>query len=325
VARPIRVNIEGGYYHVINRGRNRMKIFRSSGDYKDFLILLGQCFDQYQAEVVAYCLMSNHYHLLIHTPHANLPAFMRQLNGVYTQDFNRKYHCDGTLFRGRYKAIVVQEEFYLMRVIRYIHYNPVKAGLVKGLAQYAFSSHQDYVKGRSQYGWLKYQDVMEREWMEGKKGLKGYKPFMKQKDDKEIESFYRAKKIGSILGENDYKDEIAQRYIHNQRYYGGEIPEQRRVLQQGIAERIEKMVSEEYKVDMRELRRARRGVEHEGRKVAIRLMRERAGLECREIANRFGIGNARSVSEYCRRVRLKCEASRKFAERYKSLEGKFAS
>lgn len=175
-----------------------MNIFRNRRDYKEFLRLIAKCYDQCQVNVVAYCLMSNHYHLLLCTPHANLSEYMRQLNGVYTQIYNRSYRQDGSLFRGRYKAIVIQEELYLMRVIRYIHLNPMKAGIVKKLHDYEWSSHNSYIDGSRKNRWLNDHEVVRREWMKGKKGLDGYKLFMKQENDEEVEEFYKAKKAGHL-------------------------------------------------------------------------------------------------------------------------------
>ena len=319
MARPIRINIEGGYYHVIDRGRNKMKIFRHEKDYKEFLRLLGECCDQYHVYVLAYCLMSNHYHLLICTSNANLPEFMRQLNGVYTQIFNRKYHSDGSLFRGRYKAIVVQEEFYLMRVIRYIHLNPKKVGLEKKSGGYNFSSHKDYTNNSSEHRWLKINDIIDREWVAGKRGIAAYKQFMMQKDDEELENFYKAKKKAYILGEKDYADKIHQTYIHGKRYYDREIPEEWKIKQKKIAGNIEQRVLKEYGMKMEELFRSIRGKDNEARKVAIKLIRDKTGISCKEIAKRYCVGNPRSISEYSRRVRMKCLSDKEFNRRYQKI------
>jgi len=320
MARPIRINFEGAYYHVVNRGRGRMNIFRNHRDYKDFLRLMAECCDQYQVSVVAYCLMSNHYHLLLHTPHANLSAYMRQLNGVYTQAFNRRYRQDGSLFRGRYKAVIVQEEFYLMRVIRYIHLNPKKAEIVRKPEDYEWASHKEYLKVNRSKRWLNYQDVMKRKWGKEKKGLKGYEAFMGQEHDREVEEFYKAKKVGCVLGENDYKDQLAHNYIHKKRYYNREIPERRKIEQKYLVEQIEEIIKAEYNLSEEELRNARRGEENEARNLAIRLIREKVGVSCKEIAQRYGVGNERSISEYCRRVKLKCQRDERFAQGYRKLE-----
>jgi len=320
VARPIRINIENGYYHVINRGRGRMQIFREASDYKEFLMLLSECCEQYQVDVITYCFMSNHYHLLIRTPNANLPEFMRQLNGVYTQIFNRKYKSDGSLFRGRYKSIIVQEEFYLLQVVKYIHLNPKKAGIVKDSKDYEYCSHQNYINGNNRYPWLKAGEMIKREWGIGKKGMRGYAKFMLQEEDKELEKFYAAKKQAFILGKTDYLDRINETYLHAKRYYDKEVPQARKIKQAQLANTIEAKVAKKYGVKIDSLRLATRGQENEARKVVIKLIRDKTGMECKEIAFRYALGNPRSVSEYCRRIKKKCLDNNVFRKAYQKLE-----
>ena len=127
--RPIRIQCEHAYYHVINRGRARQTIFQGAGYYEDFLTTLEECHRRFDAQIHAYCLMSNHYHLLVETPRGNLDRIMRHLN---TQRYNRRKRSDGPLFRGRYKAILVDEDAYLLQVGRYIHRNPLE---VKGASR----------------------------------------------------------------------------------------------------------------------------------------------------------------------------------------------
>ena len=110
-------------------------------------------------KVTAYCLMPNHYHLLLHTPDGNISRCMRHVNGVYTQRFNRTHKKDGQLFRGRYKAVVVDNDSYLLEVMRYIHKNPVRAGIVKAVDDFAWSSHKGYVSGAKKWDWL-YRDLL---------------------------------------------------------------------------------------------------------------------------------------------------------------------
>src|SRR3990167_7924037 len=108
--RPLRIEYEHAWYHVMNRGAHRQTIFTSNSHRDLFLSLLEEVTSQYQVEIHAYCLMDNHYHLLIRTPLANLSRCMRHLNGVYVQHYNRSTKSDGPLFRGRYKAILVEED-----------------------------------------------------------------------------------------------------------------------------------------------------------------------------------------------------------------------
>lgn len=102
--------------------------------------------------------MSNHYHLLIHTPDANLSRSMRHLNGVYTQRYNRKHRYDGQLFRGRYKCILVEPDSYALELVRYIHRNPLESGVVDNLQKYQWSSHKPYLSNAKKWNWLYKED-----------------------------------------------------------------------------------------------------------------------------------------------------------------------
>ena len=127
MSRPQRILYENAYYHVMNRGAGRRQIFHGREDREIFLQTLGEACHQFHVEIHAYCLMGNHYHLLIKTPQANLSRAMRHINGVYTQRYNRLNKTDGSLFRGRYKAILVDSDAYLLHLSKYIHLNPLSA------------------------------------------------------------------------------------------------------------------------------------------------------------------------------------------------------
>ncbi len=126
----------------MNRGRRGEAIFTGKDDYSAFIDLLQELVEDYNVKIAGYCLMTNHYHLLLQTPDANISRSMRHLSGVYTQRFNRIHHCDGQLFRGRYKSILVDADSYLLELVRYIHRNPLEAGIVENLNRYTWSSHK---------------------------------------------------------------------------------------------------------------------------------------------------------------------------------------
>ena len=129
MARPLRLEFAGAVYHLTSRGNARQKVFFTDDDRRLFLNTLAQVVSRYGWICHAYCLMANHYHLLVETPKANLSIGMRQLNGLYTQSFNRRHKRVGHLFQGRFKAILVEKESYLLELCRYIVLNPVR---VKG-------------------------------------------------------------------------------------------------------------------------------------------------------------------------------------------------
>ena len=131
MARPLRIEFPGALYHVTSRGNARQRVFRDDEDREMFLATLAWVVERFGWRCHAYCLMDNHIHLLIETPQPNLSRGMRQLNGVYTQPFNRRHRKVGHLFQGRFKAVLVEKERYLLELARYIVLNPVRAKMVK--------------------------------------------------------------------------------------------------------------------------------------------------------------------------------------------------
>ncbi len=154
MARPLRIEFPGAIYHVTARGNAREAIFHEDADRELFLDALGEVVARFGWLCHAYCLMDNHYHLLIETPKGNLSLGMRQLNGVYTQRFNRRHARVGHLLQGRFKAIVVERETYLLELARYIVLNPVRAKIVKHLDRYPWSSYPATVGAAPASSWL---------------------------------------------------------------------------------------------------------------------------------------------------------------------------
>lgn len=160
MARPLRIEHPGALYHVTSRGDGREDIYLDDSDRQQFLQILGKVCRRMEWRCYAYCLMGNHYHLLIETPKANLARGMRQLNGVYTQTFNRVHRRVGHVFQGRYKAILVQRDPYLMELCRYIVLNPVRAKMARKAESWLWSSHQVILGTRAAPPWLYRDEVL---------------------------------------------------------------------------------------------------------------------------------------------------------------------
>lgn len=141
MARPLRIEYSGAVYHITSRGNARKKIYSDDQDRENFLGVLETVVKRYNWLCHAYCLMDNHYHFLIETPDANLSIGMRQLNGVYTQFYNRRHRRPGHIFQGRYKAILVDKDNYLLELCRYVVLNPVRAKLVELPEHWKWSSY----------------------------------------------------------------------------------------------------------------------------------------------------------------------------------------
>lgn len=159
MSRPLRIEYPGALYHLTARGNAREMIFKDDTDRKTFLAVLGKIVEHYNWLCHAYCLMGNHYHLLIETPDGNLSAGMRQLNGVYTQTFNRRHRRVGHVLQGRFKAILVDKDSYLLELCRYIVLNPLRAKMVKHPRHYAWSSY------RATAGLSNPTALLTREWL----------------------------------------------------------------------------------------------------------------------------------------------------------------
>lgn len=154
MSRPLRLEFSGALYHVTSRGNERKAIYLEDSDFEIFLNLLNTVCSRYNWVIHAYCLMDNHYHLLVETPDANLSKGMRQLNGVFTQSINRKHSRVGHLFQGRYKAILVDKDAYLLELCRYIVLNPVRAKMVDTPDEWLWSSWHCMVGKQASPNWL---------------------------------------------------------------------------------------------------------------------------------------------------------------------------
>ena len=141
MARPLRIEYEGAVYHVTSRGNAKSDIYLDDEDRELFLDVLKYVVERFGWKCHAYCLMSNHYHLMVETPKANLSRGMSQLNGMFTQRFNRKHARVGHLFQGRFKSIIVDKDAYLLELSRYIVRNPLAAGMVKNIGDWKWSSY----------------------------------------------------------------------------------------------------------------------------------------------------------------------------------------
>ncbi len=159
MARPLRLEFAGALYHVTARGNRQEAIYEDDTDREAFLSVFGDVCDSYSWICHAYCLMDNHYHLLVETPETNLSRGMRQLNGVYTQKFNRAHGRVGHVFQGRYKAILVDKDSYLLELSRYIVLNPVRAGMVRSARDWPWSSY------RATAGQVKALSFLHTDWL----------------------------------------------------------------------------------------------------------------------------------------------------------------
>ncbi|HEX7025709.1 MAG TPA: transposase [Gammaproteobacteria bacterium] len=303
MARPLRIEFEGAWYHVMNRGAARQHVFRTDDQRHYFLELLGDASERFNAEWHAYCLMGNHYHLLIRTPEGNLQRIMRHVNGLYTQYYNRVLKRDGSLFRGRYKAILVDAEAYWLRLSRYIHRNPLEAKLVKRLDQYPWSSYPVYIGIQNKPDWLECDYILKS--LAVRKSKERYKSYVEEGPDFELLEFYGRKKLDPVLGGDDYKKLLK---LEKEEV---DVPELKRVRVRPTIDRIIQAVCDRLEVEPKALSVLKRGraVDNPARGMAMYLCQREGDMRLGEIASYFGLKNYTSAGSGIRQFQKRLEGS----------------
>jgi len=178
MARPLRLEFAGALYHVTSRGNRQEAIYETDTDRASFVTVMSDVCERYNWVYHAYCLMDNHYHLLVETPEANLAKGMRQLNGEYTQTFNRAHRRVGHVFQGRYKAILIDKDSYLLELARYIVLNPVRAGMVRSAREWPWSSYRATVGPKAKPSWLNTEGLLAGFGRRKSKAIEAYKRFV---------------------------------------------------------------------------------------------------------------------------------------------------
>lgn len=315
MSRPLRIEYPGAWYHVMNRGRRFEKIFNDEQDYRSFVDILKDASEMWKVKIAAYCLMSNHYHLLLQTPEGNIARAMRHINGVYTQRHNRKYALDGPLFRGRYKSIIVSGDDYLLQLVRYIHRNPIKAGLVDSLSRYEWSSHQGYLSLSKKWDWLHKRFIFSLLTKDKKEWIKRYRQFVSIENDDQIGKVIEGKKWPSILGPESFIDWIKGKYYESKA--DEDIPQSREL--NPSRDLILKIVCEYYDLSETDLFKTRRGSYNEPRNVLIYLIRRFRQESLKEIGQQFKIEKYSSVSSIIERVKKQLQFDRELRKRVDGL------
>jgi REP element-mobilizing transposase RayT len=320
MARPLRIEYPDAWYHVMNRGRRGENIFSDKTDFEIFLGILQESSELFGCRVAAFCLMSNHYHLLLQTPLGNLSRVMRHVNGLYTQRYNRRQKVDGQLFRGRYKSLLVEEDSHLVELLRYIHRNPVRAHICKSVSDYRWSSHHVYVSTAKKWDWL-YTEFMLKMFSETLgKAITEYEKFVQREESEEIIDFFKKKNFPSILGSRNFVELVKAKYYRKKKH--DEVP-QSKDLAPTIIE-IKKVVGLCYKIDIKELEEVTRGQEKEPRNVAIYLARKHSGLSLAEIGKEFGCIKYSTVSNVVRRIENKLAENNQLSKMITLIRGKLS-
>lgn len=211
MARKPRIEFDGAFYHVITRGNQKQKIFKDVSDCQKYLQILTIYKNRYHCRLYAYILMSNHVHLLIETKDTPLSKILQGINQSYTLYFNRRYRMVGHLFQGRYKAILCDQDAYLLALLKYIHQNPLRAKIVETLKDYPWSSHHAYAGKNNPLALIDIDQVLRMLSGNNDRARNKYRQFMSEKQTLGKEEVY-ATVDQRVQGSEDFVDEVLKKY-----------------------------------------------------------------------------------------------------------------
>ncbi len=327
MARQVRIEFEGAFYHVIARGNERRPIVRDDADRHLFLKILAASLDGAGARLHAYCLMDNHYHLLVETPLANLSAFVRRLNHVYALAFNRRHRRVGHLFQGRYKAILVERGSYLAEAARYIHMNPV---LTKSAARrppserlrmmraYPWSSLPGYLDQKVCPPYLTRAAVFQESGMPNEDGREYWKWLTADLARGVSAENVEETAVGGVaLGSDAFVDEVARRLAGVERR---ERPAIRLITAHAARDRVVGAVERVTGLDVPRLKRDAGW----RRRFLVECLAHHAGMRNVEIARWLGFSES-TISQDRRRLARRDEASEEIAAAFRGLEARLKS
>ena len=320
MGRPIRIEYPGALYHITSRGNERRKIFRDKADRMKFLVLLRDYHDRYGILIHAYVLMDNHYHLILETPKGNLLKIMHGVNGGYTNYFNRKYKRVGHLFQGRYRAILVEKDRYLFPLSRYVHLNPVRAGLVKKPGGYLWSSYKGYVGKEKEEDWMEYGWVLSQFAEQRKRAEWKYKTYVEEGLREGAENPFKDVYGQIILGGEEFIERVKGGF--KGKSLSAEIVERKRLFEHPSMEQILRQVERVFGAREGELL-GKGSRSNTARKVALYLAQRYTGLSNREIGGRFGGIEASGVSKAASRVKEEIVSDKKLSKLVSELDSSF--
>jgi REP element-mobilizing transposase RayT len=324
MARPLRIQYPGAYYHVMNRGNRRDDIFITDQDRNVFLDALADSCETYRVKLISYVLMSNHFHLLAQTPQANLSEFMRHFLVTYTVRFNRRNGRTGHVFQGRFKSLLVDDDQYLLPLSRYMHLNPVRTRQFK---KSEFSEKYEYLKKYPWSSFAGYCNLRKRtknidyDWFlctyfgeDTAKSRRKYRDYVHHGIEGKIENPFEDVVHQSILGTQDFIDWVkqklprqGQREVPSLKKLQRDIPVERIILEVAKAGNVKAEDLQDRKTKLKDLRQ-----------MAMELCYRYSNYKQKEIGAIFGVDYS-TVSQNRLRLKAKLKSSRKLKKQYSRI------
>ena len=324
MARPLRVHYPHAYYHVTCRGNEGRNIFRDDRDRSAFLEKLQSSLAIYGVRLHCYVLMGNHFHLLAETPKANLSQFMRHFNISYTGYFNRRHRRIGHLYQGRFKAILVEADSYLLELSRYVHLNPIRIGAMKSkhaverlkyLDRYAWSSLQGYLRHGMRKHWVNYDDVLS--YVGGARWR--YAQFVEEGLHGGYSTPWDNLEGQVILGEEGFWERVKGKWIKNEGALQDKERPSLKALEKSGPEEVLRKAARYFQIEVQDLTKKRSGYRDQ-RALVMEMMYRYCGIKQREVGSELGGMDYTQVSHERGRIRARMERDSKVKKWTRDIE-----
>lgn len=299
MARPLRVEFAGALYHIVSRADGKKPIFRDDTDREKRLEWLSRTVDTYGWKVHAYVLMRNHDHFLVETPQPSLSPGMQYLNGGYTAFYNARHNRSGHLFRGRYKAYVIETPGHLAETSRHLHLNPVRLKAAEKPEDYQWSSYRGYHRAADIVDFVTYDDVLAELNADRSAARREYRKYVADAVKSAPPSPFDGATHGFIVGSDKFADKV--RKILAQRSSGKLPPSLKKSLKAPAMKKIVDAVCDVFKVDAKSWKSGTRS-DDLSRAVAAFVARRTYGYKTGEIAGSLGYSGSSGVTQAVKRV-----------------------
>jgi putative transposase len=318
MARPLRVEYPGAFYHVINRGNNRENIYKNDRDKEKFLEYLQKASQRFSITIHTYCLMSNHFHLLLETAQPNLSMAMQWINVSYATYFNRKRGRHGHLFQGRFKAILIDADEYLAHLSRYIHLNPVRAKMSSKPVKYRWSSYAAVIGKVKAQQFLETDKVLANFGRTKKEARRKYKDFVEGANVKTLENPHRHAAAGFILGDSDFVNWVKETFLSS-RNDEKEIPQLKKLKPKIALETVLNAVCREFGCNQEQMLTKGRK-KNKAREVGIYFARALSGLSGRDLGIFFGGVSGALITVMHKRIAQQAAQNKQFKKKLEKIK-----
>lgn len=339
MARPIRIEYPGAWYHITCRGNERRSIFADDQDRETFLKILCESLELYKVELHSYVLMSNHFHLVVNTLEANLQKFMQRFNTSYTVYYNLTHKRSGHLYQGRYKAILVEADEYLLELSRYVHLNPVRikkysnrsiAEKLEIIKSYGWSSYAGYVYLRKRHAFMSYAMILQMlSGSDNRRGRNAYGQFVLDGIDKDMKkSFWEEVRGQAVIGTESFVDYIYEQFLIDKKVDEREQSGAAQLRgQPATIEEIAAKVAQVFSISDKTELYLRRSSQRQARSVLLELSRRylTKKMSMAELGRKLGNISGAALIANSKRLEAAMQKNRCFKKLFEMLEKKVIS